>query len=233
MSFHKTNLCECAIACVQVYAFPLFPLFPPLQDETPRMCDRMCSEWYNSSTYPAGCSGSPVGGPTEEDPHCLDDMGLTGDIAFTNAMTDAWCAVRHRLFEAVRLAGGWFWQMFSLQSTPVQAQCATTLRSMCAAGASSPFYNATTMHSMTGNHTTLPNFAQDLATFMLLRGPYAWLGFGWSGCNVVNTFPPELLLDYGEPTGFCSETAPNSSIFTRDWTKATVTVRARARHCMR
>jgi hypothetical protein len=99
-------------------------------------------------------------------------MGLQTQ-AFTTAMTDAWCATRHRAMEAVRLAGGWFWQMFSLFSTPAQPQCASTLRTLCAAGNSSSFYNATTMHSLTGDHATLPNFAQDLATFLLLRGPYA------------------------------------------------------------
>ena len=178
-------------------------------------------EYYNSSMYgPGGCSGSPVGGPTEEDPHCLDDMGHTGDVAWTTAMTDTWCGVRHRLFEAARLAGGWFWQMFSLQSTPAQPQCAAALRAMCAAGASSPFYNATTMHALTGDHVLLPNLAQDLAVFLLLRGPWAWLGFGWSGCNNLVSFPDAFALDYGVPTGFCQETAPNSSVFTRAWTKA-------------
>lgn len=96
-------------------------------------------EWYNSSMFgPGGCSGSPVGGPTEEDPHCLVDMGHAGDIGWTTRLTDAWCEVRHRAFEAARLAGGWFWQMFVLQSTPTPAQCAPWLRDMCAQGASSP-----------------------------------------------------------------------------------------------
>jgi peptidoglycan/LPS O-acetylase OafA/YrhL len=56
-----------------------------------------------------------------------------------------------------------------------------------AAGAASTFYNATTMHSLSGNHATLPNLAQDLATFLLLRNLtpalravhlrlFAWLG---------------------------------------------------------
>jgi hypothetical protein len=112
--------------------------------------------------------------------------------------------------------------MFSLQSTPAQPQCATALRAMCAAGAASPFYNATTMHSLTGDHATLPNLAQDLATFLLLRGDYAFLGFGWSGCGNAVAFPAELGLDYGVPTGFCAETAAGSNVFARDWSKATV-----------
>ena len=180
-------------------------------------------EWYNFSMYAPGCSGSPVGGATEEDGNCLVDMGVE-DQAFTTAMTDAWCATRHRAMETVREQGGWFWQMFSLFSTPTQPQCAATLRAQCAAGASSAFYNATTMHSLSGDHATLPNFAQDLATFLLLRGPYAWLGFGWSGCNVVTAFPPELLSDIGEPTELCSETAPGSGVFTREWSKASVSM---------
>jgi hypothetical protein len=28
----------------------------------------------------------------------------------------------------------------------------------------------------------LPYFMQDLATFLLVRGPFAWLGYGWNGC---------------------------------------------------
>ena len=162
-----------------------------------------------------------MGGATEEDSSCLVDSGNLNQ-AFTTAMTDAWCATRHRAMEMSRLAGGWFWQMFSLFSTPNKAQCASTLRAQCAAGASSSFYNATTMHSLTGDHATLPNFAQDLATFLLLRGPYAYLGFGWSGCNVITAFPDELKADIGEPLGLCSETAAGSGVFTREWSKASV-----------
>ena len=145
--------------------------------------------------------------------------------AFTTAMTDAWCGTRHAAFERVRLAAGWIWQMFSLFSTPAKATCASTLRPLCAAGASSSYFNATTMHSITGDHVTVPNLAQDLATFLLLRGPFAYLGFGWSGCGqnfFGGTFPPSLKADYGVPAGTCAETAPGSGVFTREWSKATV-----------
>lgn len=180
-------------------------------------------EWYNTSMFTGGCSGSPVGGPTEEDTHCLEDMGHAGDIAWTTTVTDTWCDVRHRVFEAARLAGGWLWQMFVLQSTPTPATCAPWIRGMCALGASSPYYNGTVMHSM-GKNASLPNFDQDLATFLLLRGDYAFLGFGWSGCGFVTPFPDALKLDYGVPTDFCTETAPNSNVFSREWTKATITM---------
>ena len=172
------------------------------------------------------CSGSPVGGPTEEDPHCLADMGHTGDIAFTTAVTDAWCDTRHKAEAAVLDNQGWVWQMFSDFATPQQGECAATLRSLCAAGTSSTFYNATTYHRFTladkSNPANLTYFDEDLATFMLLRGPYAWLGYGWIGCGVPYAFPDALKADYGEPTGLCSETAPNSCVFERQWSKATV-----------
>lgn len=172
------------------------------------------------------CSGSPVGGPTEEDPRCLDDMGHTGDLAFTTAVTDAWCATRHRAEDAVLNNQGRVWQMFSDFSTPLPAECASTLRSLCAAGESSSFYNATTYHRFTivdhSNPANLTQFDEDLATFMLLRGPFAWLGYGWIGCSVPYAFPDALKADYGEPTGLCAETAPNSGIFERQWSKASV-----------
>jgi hypothetical protein len=47
-------------------------------------------------------------------------------------------------------------------------------------------------------------------------------GHGWLGCSHEYVFPEELNGDYGEPTEICKETAPNSGVFTREWTKASV-----------
>ena len=63
---------------------------------------------------------------------------------------------------------------------------------------------------------------EDLANFLLVRGPYAWLGHGWLGCSHEYPFPPEFNLDYGQPVGLCSETAPGTGVFRRRWTKANV-----------
>ena len=52
---------------------------------------------------------------------------------------------------------------------------------------------------------SLPAFEQDLATFLLARGPYAWLGSGWLDCHDDSYYqqnelrPPALELDYGTP----------------------------------
>eukprot|EP00729_Bicosta_minor_P019204 gene19204-1135_t len=43
----------------------------------------------------------------------------------------------------------------------------------------------------------MPDFNQDLANFLLIRGPFAWLGHGWKGCSQDYPFAPELNLDYG------------------------------------
>jgi hypothetical protein len=62
---------------------------------------------------------------------------------------------------------------------------------------------------------------QDLATFLLVRGDYAWLGAGWAGCDCYPPFLSAFDVDYGVPTQpTYSETSPG--VFERVWTKATV-----------
>ena len=103
-----------------------------------------------------------------------------------------------------------------------QATCAASVRSMCAAGSDAqtramffPFQGKTT--------TDLPFFKQDLAAFLLTRGPHAFLGHAWKGCSMQYPFPDALNADYGVPIdGLCSETAVNSGIFVREWSKASV-----------
>jgi len=57
---------------------------------------------------------------------------------------------------------------------------------------------------------SLPAFEQDLASFLLARGKYAWLGSGWEGCHNGDYYngsapyhndmrPAGLMLDYGTP----------------------------------
>ena len=69
---------------------------------------------------------------------------------------------------------------------------------------------------------TLPAFEEDLANFLLSRGPHAFLGHSWLGCSKTYAFPDALNADYGEPTELCHETSPG--VFARDWTKAVVTM---------
>jgi len=110
-----------------------------------------------------------------------------------------------------------------------QENCASELRSLCSE--TSPAQTRTMMYAFGPGHcqncrdhlpVDPPQLKEDLANFLLVRGPYAYLGHGWLGCSHDYVFPPELNLDYGEPTGLCSETSHGSGIFTREWTKAKV-----------
>ena len=47
--------------------------------------------------------------------------------------------------------------------------------------------------------SSLPAFELDLANFLLIRGPYAYLGHGWLGCSHDYAYPAALDADYGAP----------------------------------
>ena len=60
-------------------------------------------------------------------------------------------------------------------------------------------------------------------SFLLSRDDYAFFGHGWEGCSLNYEFPAALSADYGVPVDeLCRETAPNSQIFVREWTKSTI-----------
>ena len=103
-----------------------------------------------------------------------------------------------------------------------QGSCAADLRAMCTEEA--PPQTRAMMYAINSHRpNTMPDLKQDLANFLLTRGPFAWFGHGWKGCSQEYPFPPEFNLDYGEPTDkVCKETAPNSRVFTREWSKAMV-----------
>ena len=63
--------------------------------------------WQN---YSEPRAGSPFGGPTEEDSHCIADMGLSQ--ADVNAQTAAWEGTMQAVQDAVIEAGGWSWAWF-------------------------------------------------------------------------------------------------------------------------
>lgn len=103
------------------------------------------------------------------------------------------------------------------------AACATWLREACAP--SSVFQDIPTMLGLAAPYGGGPPFfslSQDVARFLLVRGNYSWLGYGWKGCI---TSPPPIEAydaDYGVPLERCRETAPWSGVFTRRWSKGRV-----------
>merc|ERR1712014_84789 len=64
---------------------------------------------------------------------------------------------------------------------------------------------------------------QYAAVFLLTRGDYAWIGYGYRGCkSQPYPRPAEWEVDYGAPNGVCAETHEKSMVFERKWSKATV-----------
>merc|ERR1712238_281027 len=75
--------------------------------------------------------------------------------------------------------------------------CAANLRELCQSD--SPAQTRAMMYAFEGTPEALTQYMHDLVNFLLVRGPYAWLGHAWKGCSHVFEFPPELHGDYGEP----------------------------------
>lgn len=170
------------------------------------------------------------------------DTGLDKNVAGWGQITTAY----HNNMDALRaetLAAGKFaWQLMwtggndegvgSTVPRPIVTQetCAVALRGLCNNATAPPqtramMYALTTSTDKHVGPAVLPELKQDLANFLLVRGPYAWLGHGWKGCSKDYPFPPEFNLDYGTPVDtVCKETAPNSGVFTREWSKARVTM---------
>lgn len=160
-----------------------------------------------------------------------EDMGLTKTdlLQLTKDYQKNMAALRNATINAGKFA----WQMLwtggppdniggtGLRPLVRKSSCAEDLRSLC--NASSPAQTRAMAYGLdTRDPATLPNLHHDLANFLLIRGPYAWLGHGWRGCSRSYYFPPEFNEDYGEPSGLCTESAVNSGVFTRDFSKSTV-----------
>ena len=127
-----------------------------------------------------------------------NDTDLTqsdlGDIA--SNWTDSFNAVKHAVLEN----GGFSWQQLVGNSTCQGAlihndikrnssggviqnnsgQCASQLRTACLAD--SPYQKGALMYGLSG-YFTPEDMPQALVNFLLIRGPYAWLGYSWRPCT--------------------------------------------------
>ena len=171
-------------------------------------------------------------GPSEEDKNSMADCGLgSADIA---ALVSGYHANMDAAKARILGDGGFNWQMFDVGHNTNAgppfgpSSCAAYLRGPQPAR----LQNQSLLFGFTQGKTKgpLPAFDTDLASFLLVRGPYAWLGYSWIGCNNGNTNPipyerpAGLDADYGVPLGLVAETAPGSGVFRREWSKATVTL---------
>eukprot|EP01119_Soliformovum_irregulare_P015421 TRINITY_DN433_c0_g1_i3.p1 TRINITY_DN433_c0_g1~~TRINITY_DN433_c0_g1_i3.p1 ORF type:complete len:443 (-),score=85.63 TRINITY_DN433_c0_g1_i3:44-1180(-) len=159
--------------------------------------DFWCSNIING-TQNWNCN-DPVQGPSEIDPHSQEDMGLSDeDIA---AITRGWLFNMKRVQEAIVKAKGYTWSLMQYQqnanANPVvinnSTQCVASLTSACAPGIGNPYWQAPLLMGMTYNGTDWPTIREQVAAFLLMRGPDAYLGFGiwgmeWSGLQPFPQF---------------------------------------------
>lgn len=125
-------------------------------------------------------------GPSEMDSGAVKAMGMTP--ADVTAMVAAWTANQDAWMSALLAAGKFTWGMFygGQQTAPGQNQtcgqctCKSYLETNCGPGSGSQ--NGTLFYGFSRNtHTSawpLPSPEQDLAMFLLSRGPYAYFGYG-------------------------------------------------------
>jgi hypothetical protein len=121
------------------------------------------------------CTYSPIGGPSEIQLSCVEDMALAQ--ADVDALHSGWQALMGDIYSAMDTAGAYAYASFTFSSTPGPGSVNATLAEVCAAGTGSSLYNVALMHSLTSpagccppnRNTTLTQFHQDLAYFMLVR----------------------------------------------------------------
>eukprot|EP01052_Picozoa_sp_SAG31_P025410 SAG31_NODE_2226_length_6149_cov_9.156198_2_plen_260_part_00 len=179
-------------------------------------------------------------GPTEMDGSAVADMGLsTEEVA---ALVESFNWVMDQAYEAILARGKFSWnQLWNGNRTPwincpdpmvssaPPAKCAADIRKHCTRGSMAQRYAMLYGFASgcnNGNPSSTSNLTDpllDIAAFQLVRGPHAWLGHGWSGCDQVYERPLALDIDYGEPLGLCRETVPGKSgVFTREYSKSVV-----------
>jgi hypothetical protein len=167
-------------------------------------------------------------GPTEIDTHVMNDTGSS--VQDFIDITAGWSENLQNMQANLLTSNAFSWQQLTNGGTCAdavikQSTCTSQLRSICPNNAQQTqalFYGFTGQGCSSFN-LTAPE--QDIANFLLIRGPYAWLGYSWNGCSKDYPWPAGLDVDYGEPVGFCEETVPGSSgVFTRQWTNANVTM---------
>lgn len=142
-------------------------------------------------------------------------MGLSD--ADIRDLTVGWLETQTAAQATVLARGGYTWSLIPGQdnanASPLMltpGNCAATVRRACAP--TSPWLTAPLLLGLTPGTPAapLPRLAAELAAFQLMRGPYAYVGYGvwgmswpagssWDNRNSTLPIPPELGVDYGVP----------------------------------
>ncbi len=170
-------------------------------------------------------------------PHMVRDMGLTP--AEQDRIAASYEANMKIIYAEMLERGMMSWQQMWNGEDDPQAKtgcctnpiivkgstCAPKLRKLCAANSSAQtrfMHYAFSPGGCGHDPSKLADPIADIANFLLIRGPFGYLGHGWLGCSQTYEVPEQLNWDYGEPLGLCHETAEGSGVFVRKWSKATI-----------
>ena len=119
------------------------------------------------------------------------------------------------LIDATVAAGKYNWQAFGAQDGVGPGisndTCATFLKQRCTADYQR---QAITMEFDKANPL------QSVAGFLIVRGPTAYLGYGWESDQT--DWQEVFLLQVGEPLGLC--VSPSNGVFVREWTYGNMTL---------
>jgi hypothetical protein len=189
---------------------------------------------------PQGSNNSLPGtapGPSEIDSHCLEDMGLSDSDV--EDITQGWIETMSAMQLALVEAGAYTWSLIpgeayanAMPVTIDQATCAATVENGC----SGQYDSAPLLFGLTPARSNdwFPSSSQEVAAFLLMRGPYAWAGWGEWGMvwpsgsdwndphSEVIPFPAEMLQEYGTAVGKCVQTKPG--VFSRQYENLTITL---------
>lgn len=205
--------------------------------------------------------GMGLQGMSEAHPGWVADTGSSP--AEMQDHVDAFHANIGKLQQKVVGLGGFYWQMIRGHGPMVApvpddethknchkpaarnvtaAQCKATLRDWCPRNETSdtPATQLAHLYFQCPLAMQQADAAESAtAEFLLSRGPFAWIGYGWSGCANEKRTPGTFLYPFdlpeyprpklwdenygGEPEGLCRETGADTGVFVRRYPKATVT----------
>jgi hypothetical protein len=141
--------------------------------------DFWCSLGMNSTQE---CN-DPVAGPSEIDPNSQADMGLSNQSILE--VTEGWLSAMELAQEAILSRGGYTWSLIPGQANanaqPLlfnSTNCVSLLRN--ASHSFQQLQDAPVLVGLSYNSTLggFPWLQQQLAAFLLIRGPYAYIGWG-------------------------------------------------------
>jgi hypothetical protein len=199
--------------------------------------DLLCKQAL-SATPECPCD-NPRQGPSEIDLYAQLDMGLTDEDIFV--LTKEWRKTMYMIQVALLENKTYTWSLMLGQENAnaqplllTATECTSTLREACTQF--STWQTSTMLFGFTVGGSLLLQLEQDLAFFLLARGPYAYAGYGlWGMTWPFNPeqrhgslpplpngvpLPKEFYFDYGGPHEICSEVS--DGVFQREWSRASV-----------